>query len=157
MRIGILSDTHGVLRDTVLERLTDCDRLLHAGDVGGRPLLERLVCLAPVDAVRGNVDHGDCADLPMTLERTLGGIDIRMVHRREDIPREWLRAPPEAPPRLVVHGHSHRPELSWHGGVLLLNPGAAGQRRFRLPLTVATVTVRDGRMIPELLSIEGPS
>lgn len=159
MRIGVLSDTHGMLRPRVLERLAGCDLLLHAGDVGaggaggdaGEPILSRLRRLAPVVAVRGNVDgSGDLAALPVTAAGDLAaGVPYRMTHRREDIERAWLR---EA--RLVVFGHSHRPELAWQGACLLLNPGACGARRFDLPLTVAVVRVEDGRLIPEILAVE---
>jgi putative phosphoesterase len=155
MRVGILSDTHGVLRPAVLERLAGCDLLLHAGDVGEagggeEPILARLAGLAPVLAVHGNCDGGAlAAALPAALAGELAGLPYRMTHRREDVESAWLRAS-----RLVVFGHSHRPELEWRGECLLLNPGACGARRFRLPLTVAVVRVEGDRLIPEILAIE---
>jgi putative phosphoesterase len=119
MRIGILSDTHGTLRPEVLERLHGCDHLLHAGDVGELSLLEPLRTVAPVTAVRGNMDAGtSAATLPDRIALELGGFPIRMVHRREEIDPAWPR---EA--RLIVYGHTHRPELEWRGDCLLLNPG----------------------------------
>ncbi|MBV8202274.1 MAG: metallophosphoesterase family protein [Acidobacteria bacterium] len=155
MRVGVLADTHGVLRPAVLERLAGCDLLLHGGDIGEpgggeEPILTRLARLAPVLAVRGNCDGGElAAALPAALAGELAGLPYRMTHRREDVAPAWLRDS-----RLVVFGHSHRPELEWRGECLLLNPGGCGSRRFRLPLTVAVVRVEADRLIPEILAIE---
>lgn len=163
MRVGVLADTHGLLRPLVLERLAGCDLLLHAGDVGevggqrggdpaddAAPILARLARLAPVLAVHGNVDGGAlAAALPAVRSGDLAGLPFRMTHRREDVAPEWLRQA-----RLIVFGHSHRPELEWQGDCLLLNPGSCGARRFRLPLTVAVVTVAGDRLVPEILSVE---
>src|SRR5262249_46217127 len=124
MRVGVLADTHNLLRPEVLARLAGCDRLLHAGDVGGPEILARLGAIAPVAAVRGNVDG---EGLPETLEGDLGGLRFGMVHRREDVPADWPKHL-----ALIVFGHSHRPELAWRGDCLLLNPGACGPRRFSL-------------------------
>jgi uncharacterized protein len=149
MRVGVLSDTHGLLRPAVLARLAGSERILHAGDVGGPEILDALRAIAPVEAVRGNVDTGAMASLPESVAGELDGLPFRMVHRREDADPKWL-------PRLslLVFGHSHRPEISWESGCLLLNPGAAGQRRFKLPLTVAVLTIADGRIVPEILAVE---
>ncbi|HEV3455043.1 MAG TPA: metallophosphoesterase family protein [Thermoanaerobaculia bacterium] len=155
MRVGVLADTHGVLRQAVLDRLAGCDLLLHAGDVGEtrngeEPILTRLARLAPVLAVRGNWDSGGLvAALPADLAGEIAGLPYRMTHRREDVAPAWLHQS-----RLVVFGHSHRPELEWRGDCLLLNPGSCGTRRFRLPLTVALVRVEGDRLIPEVLAIE---
>jgi putative phosphoesterase len=146
----VISDTHNLLRPRVLERLDGCERILHAGDVGGLEILEQLRRIAPVAAVRGNTDTGaTAAELPETLAGDLDGLPFRMVHRREDIDRTW-----PGRMRLLVFGHSHRPELEWQGNCLLLNPGACGQRRFHLPLTLAILTVADNRIVPEILSAE---
>lgn len=159
LRVGILSDTHGVLRPLVLERLAGCDLLLHAGDVGepvpaapggGEPILTRLARVAPVVAVRGNRDHGELgAALPAVQTGDLAGLPYLMTHRREDVPADGPRRS-----RLIVFGHSHRPELEWQGDCLLLNPGSCGSRRFRLPLTLAVVTVVDNRLVPEIRAVE---
>lgn len=149
MRVGVLSDTHNLLRPRVLELLAGCERILHAGDVGDLGLLDRLRGIAPVDAIRGNTDSGAAATLPEILAGDLGGLPFRMTHRREDVDPRW---PAES--RLVIYGHSHRPELSWHGSCLLLNPGACGPRRFHLPLTLAILRVVDHRIVPEILAVE---
>ena len=150
----MLSDTHGILRPRVLERLAGCDLLLHAGDVGvaegAAQILAQLEQLARVVAVRGNTDGGElAAALPAVRSGELAGVAYRMTHRREDVDPDWLR---EA--RLIVFGHSHRPELEWRGDCLLLNPGSCGARRFQLPLTVAVVTITGKRLVPEILAVE---
>jgi hypothetical protein len=150
MRVGVVSDTHNLLRPRVLERLDGCERILHAGDVGGLEILEQLRRVAPVAAIRGNTDAGDTAvELPEMLAGDLDGLPFRMIHRREDADRTW-----PSRLRLLVFGHSHRPELEWQGNCLLLNPGACGRRRFHLPLTLAILTVADNRIVPEILSVE---
>lgn len=153
MRVGVLSDTHNLLRPRVLELLAGCDRILHAGDVGELEILEQLrrsTPLAALAAVRGNTDAGaTAAALPETLAGDLDGLPFRMVHRREDMDPAW-----PGRLRLVVFGHSHRPELEWQGSCLLLNPGSCGPRRFHLPLTLAILTVADGRIVPEIRAVE---
>ncbi|HEX4966744.1 MAG TPA: metallophosphoesterase family protein [Thermoanaerobaculia bacterium] len=149
MRVGVLSDTHDLLRPRVLERLAGCERILHAGDVGNLTILEALRRIAPVEAVRGNTDTGAAAVLPESLAGEIGGLPFRMVHRREDADPAWM---PRL--RLLIFGHSHRPELEWRGDCLLLNPGACGPRRFHLPLTLAILTVTDHRIVPEILAVE---
>ncbi len=149
MRLAILSDTHGLLRPRVLELAAGCDRILHAGDVGDPAILDRLRRIAPVEAVRGNMDGGALAGLPAVAAGELDGLAYRMTHRREDIDPAWPRQA-----RLIVFGHSHRPELEWRSGCLLLNPGAVGARRFQLPLTMARVRVTDGRLVPEIVAVE---
>jgi putative phosphoesterase len=150
MRVGVLSDTHGLLRPRVLTLLQGCDRILHAGDVGGTEVLKKLREIAPVDVVRGNTDSGpEAEELPLMASGDLDGLAFRMIHRREDVDPFWAKQA-----RLVVFGHSHRPELEWRGACLLLNPGAVGPRRFSYPLTLAILTVADGRLVPEILAVE---
>jgi putative phosphoesterase len=150
MRVGVIADTHGLLRPRVLTLLQGCDRILHAGDVGTAEVLAGLREIAPVEAVRGNIDTGpETMSLPPVVAGELGGLPFRMVHRREDAESAWMNGL-----RLLVFGHSHRPELQWQGACLLLNPGACGQRRFSYPLTLAVLTTRDGRLVPEILAVE---
>ena len=149
MRVGVLADTHGLLRPRVLELLAGCDRLLHAGDVGDPAILDALRRIAPLEAVRGNVDQGPILDrLPDSVSGQLGEVPFGMVHRREEVPADWRRRL-----RLVVCGHSHRPELTWEGRCLLLNPGACGQARFHLPLTVALLQIDGERISPEIRTV----
>ena len=147
MRVGVLSDTHNLLRAGVVERLAGCERILHAGDVGDPGILDELRRIAPVMAVRGNTDSA-AAGLPETLAGDLGGLPFRMVHRREDADPAWMLGL-----RLLIFGHSHRPEVEWRGDCLLLNPGACGPRRFHLPLTLAILTVTGSTIVPEILSV----
>lgn len=150
MRVGVLSDTHGILRPRVVELLRGCERILHAGDVGHPSVLEALNELAPVAVVRGNVDHDPgLRQLPEHLAGELAGLPFRMTHRREDVESSWT-----SKLRLVVFGHSHRPELEWHSSCLLLNPGSCGQRRFHFPLTLALLKIADNRIVPEIVSVE---
>jgi putative phosphoesterase len=150
MRVGVISDTHNLLRPKVLELLAGCERILHAGDVGDLAVLDALRRIAPVDAIRGNTDSGPtAAELPEVLLGDLESLPFRMVHRREDVDPRWLKDS-----RLVIFGHSHRPELAWHGSCLLLNPGACGHRRFHLPLTLAILRVADSSVVPEILAVE---
>jgi len=129
--VGLISDTHGLLREEAVRALTGSDLIIHAGDVGRSEILDRLRQIAPVYAVRGNVDHGAWADaLPETLEIEIGGARIFVLHDVKE-----LRSHPGA--AVVVSGHSHRPREEWRDGVLYVNPGAAGPRRFRLPITLA--------------------
>lgn len=132
--IGVIADTHGLLRPEVLTVLDGCLLILHLGDVGGRAddaaILERLGELAPTLAVRGNVDTAAwAASLPMTLNLTVNGWRLHLVHILADFD-------PSTPCDAVLHGHSHKPRNEWQQGRLLFNPGAAGKRRFRLPITL---------------------
>lgn len=150
MRVGVLSDTHGLMRPRVLTLLAGCDRILHAGDVGSPEVLSRLREIAPVEVVRGNVDTGpEGQELPLMVSGDLDGLPFRMIHRREDIEPSWMKSF-----RLLIFGHSHRPELEWRSACLLLNPGSCGPRRFSYPLTLAVLTVQDGRLVPEILAVE---
>ena len=133
-RIGVISDTHGLLRPEALAALEGVHHILHAGDVGEPGILDALARLAPVTAIRGNVDRGDwAADLPDTATVTSDGLAIHMIHDRKT-----LRADPmDEGWDVVISGHSHKSGIEEAGGVLWLNPGAAGPRRFRLPVSMA--------------------
>ncbi|MEM5543398.1 metallophosphoesterase family protein [Sulfitobacter sp. AS92] len=133
-RIGVISDTHGLLRPEALDALEGVRHILHAGDIGDPEHLKTLARIASVTAIRGNIDRGDWADaLPETASLTLCGLRIYMIHNRKD-----LRADPEAEGvDVVISGHSHKPRIEASGSPLWLNPGAAGPRRFRLPISLA--------------------
>ncbi|MFC3167136.1 metallophosphoesterase family protein [Paracoccus fontiphilus] len=141
-RIGVISDTHGLLRPEALEALEGVHHILHAGDIGDPRHLDVLVRIAPVTAIRGNIDRGDWAkDLPETVSLTTGGLRIHMIHDRKA-----LRADPRAEGwDVVISGHSHKPGIAETGSILWLNPGAAGPRRFRLPITLAFLWKEAGR------------
>ncbi|WP_306132754.1 metallophosphoesterase family protein [Roseivivax marinus] len=134
MLIGVISDTHGLLRPEALEALDSVDRILHAGDIGNPAHLEALARIAPVTAIRGNIDHGPSAEaLPETVSLKVGSLRIHMIHDRNA-----LQADPDAEGwDVVISGHSHKPCIEESGCTLWLNPGAAGPRRFRLPITLA--------------------
>ena len=138
MLVGVISDTHGLLRPEALVALAGVEHILHAGDVGDARILDALREIAPVTAIRGNVDQwGDCAELPATEYVELAGKAFYLVHSED-----WLDLKPEAAGlACVVSGHSHRASVQTRGGVLYLNPGSAGPQRFKLPITLALMTV----------------
>jgi len=141
-RIGVISDTHGLLRPEALEALEGVDRILHAGDIGDPDHLDALARIAPVTAVRGNIDRGPWAEsLPEAVSLTIGGLRIHMIHDRKD-----LQVDPKVEGwNVVISGHSHKPGIEETGSTLWLNPGAAGPRRFRLPITLAFLWEEAGR------------
>ena len=150
LRIGLISDTHGLLRPEALAFLAGCDHLVHAGDIGGPEILEGLAAIAPLSVVRGNNDHAAwAAAIPASLTLALGGIRLHAVH---DI-AELDIVPAEAGVQVVVSGHSHKPSLTERAGVLYVNPGSAGPRRFTLPISVAELRIAEGRETPRLVTL----
>lgn len=148
--IGILSDTHGLLRPEVENALAGCDHILHAGDVGDSQVLARLARIAPVTAVRGNMDYGSWANtLPVTEMVEIDAVFFYILH---DLHRLELD-PSAAGIHVVVSGHTHQPELLRKDGVFYLNPGSAGQRRYDYPVSVARVPIDNGRPIPRIVEI----
>jgi putative phosphoesterase len=140
MIIGVISDTHGLLRPEALQALAGADRIIHAGDVGAPEVLEALARVAPLTAVRGNNDHAPWADvLPLTAVLEAGAVHIYVLHDRNELDLD----PAAAGFRVVVAGHSHKPGQERQGGVLYFNPGSAGPRRFRLPISIGRL-VLDG-------------
>lgn len=137
-RIGVISDTHGLLRDEVKERLQGCDRILHAGDIDAPSVLEELNQIAPTCAVRGNKDGEWAEDIPEIQVIDDIGIRVLMLHNRKQMDRE-----PE-PYDLIIYGHSHKYEEKREQGTVWLNPGSCGPRRFKLPITMALLHVEDG-------------
>jgi putative phosphoesterase len=141
MLIGVISDTHGLLRPGAVAALLGVEHILHAGDVGDVAILDALREIAPVTAIRGNVDvAGACAELPVTDVVELGGRLFYLVHSVHDLDIN----PVVAGVAMVVSGHSHKASVQVRDGVIYFNPGSAGPRRFSLPVTVGFVTVEDG-------------
>ena len=145
MKLGILSDTHNLLRPEVLEALAGVDAILHAGDISSRAVLDRLGKIAPVYAVRGHADQDWGEDVPPFVDMELGGLHIYMTHKKKDLPRDLT------PYDLAVVGHSHRYAETTQGHVLLLNPGSCGPRRFHQPITlVLAETENEGIRISKI-------
>ncbi len=151
--IGVISDTHGLLRPEALDALRGSDYILHAGDVGAAGILEELAAIAPVTAIRGNVDKDDWAKrLPTTEVFEVGGVSIYMLH---DLAELDLK-PKAAGFSAVISGHSHVPKQEMRDGVLYFNPGSAGPRRFKLPVSVGKLIVQDGTVRGEILTLPAP-
>ena len=143
MRIGLISDTHNLLRDEARHALAGVDRILHAGDICTRAVLDALEAIAPVSAVRGNNDHGVWANaLPETTIVSMAGVRILIVHDLATLDVD----PPAQVIDVVISGHSHRPRVEKREGVLYVNPGSAGPRRFRLPVSVGYLEIDAGRI-----------
>jgi uncharacterized protein len=148
--VGIISDTHGLLRPEALVALEGSDLIIHAGDVGAPDILGPLREIAPVFAVRGNVDRGPWADeLPMNALVDVGKHVFFVLHDIADFDLD----PAVAGFAAVVYGHSHQPMIETRNGVLFLNPGSAGPRRFRLPIALARVIVEGDALRPELIEL----
>jgi hypothetical protein len=151
VKIGVISDTHGLLRPEALAALRDVDRVLHAGDVGKAEILDRLRELAPVTVVRGNVDRETwAAALPDSDLVEFEGVSIYILH---DLSRLDLK-PEAADIRVVVYGHSHQPKIEEKNGVLYFNPGSAGPRRFQLPVTVGRLLIKNKKISAELIKLD---
>jgi hypothetical protein len=149
--LGVISDTHGLLRPDAVDALRGSDRILHAGDIGAPEILEVLAKIAPVTAVRGNVDTASWARvLPETEIVEAGGALIYILHDRGQLDLK----PEAAGFRVVVYGHSHQPKIEEKNGVLYFNPGSAGPRRFRLPVSVGRLRIGAGKVQAELLELK---
>ena len=149
-RIGIISDTHGLLRPEAVEALRGVEHILHAGDVGDLSILDSLRELAPVTAISGNIDvGGPCSHLPATEVITLRGQTFYMLHDRHALDLD----PAAAGFAAVISGHSHRPLIEWRQGVLYMNPGSAGPRRFSLPVSLGILSIGADSLQPQLLTL----
>jgi uncharacterized protein len=149
--LGVISDTHGLIRPQALAALAGADLIIHAGDVGSPEVIEHLRKIAPTFPIRGNVDTAAwAASLPSTDIVAAGDLLFYVLHDIGDLDLD----PPTAGFAAVVYGHSHRPSIETRDGVLYLNPGAAGPRRFRLPVTVARVKVRGRELQPEIVELD---
>lgn len=150
MRIGLISDTHGLVRAEALEALSGVEQIIHAGDIGGPDVVEALGTIASVHAIRGNNDTGPWASaFPERLGLRLGKIDVYVLHDVNTLDLD----PPAAGFRVVVAGHSHRPSVSERAGVLYVNPGSAGPRRFNLPVTVGELRFTHGAVKAEIRAL----
>ena len=154
LKIGVISDTHGLLRPEVLTNLAGCECILHLGDVGDAKILAALREFAPVTAVRGNVDKsGACSRLPETEVLLIEGGYIYMLHNIEELHLD----PAAAKFSAVLYGHSHKAEIRRHKGVLYFNPGSCGPRRFNLKVTMGYLHIDDkGTIEPEVVDLEIP-
>lgn len=155
MRIGLISDTHGLLRPEATAFLSGCDHIVHAGDIGDAGILEELAAIAPVTAVRGNNDFGAWAERVNETELIeLGGVFLYAIHDLAGLDID----PAGAGVRVVVSGHSHRPLVEKRGGILFVNPGSAGPRRFKLPISVGELTIAGGEVTARTveLPVESP-
>ena len=149
--VGVISDTHGLLRPEAIDALRGSDLIIHAGDVGNPAVIDRLRGVAPTFVVRGNIDKGDwAASLPMTELVEVAGRFFFVLHEISQLDLD----PATASFAAVVYGHSHVPSIETRDGVLFLNPGSAGPRRFKLPVTVARVVMSGRRLAPEIVELK---
>jgi uncharacterized protein len=148
--IGVISDTHGLLRPAAIEALRGVEHILHAGDVGDPSILDSLRNVAPVTAISGNIDvGGPCSHLPPTEVVTLHGHTFYMLHDRQALDLD----PAAAGFSAVISGHSHKPLIEWRHGVLYMNPGSAGPRRFSLPVSIGLLTIGADGLQPRLVTL----
>src|SRR5208282_218672 len=149
--LGVISDTHGLLRPEALQALRGSDRILHAGDVGAPEILDALAQIAPLSAIRGNVDTQPWArSLPETEVVEVAGVSIYMLH---DLGKLDLK-PQTAGFRVVIYGHSHQPKIEEKNGVLYFNPGSAGPRRFNQPVSVGKLIIKAGKVRAQLIELK---
>jgi len=148
--LGLISDTHGLLRPEAVEALGGSQAIIHAGDVGDRAILNRLKDTAPVHAVRGNVDTEPwCQSLTKDVVLELEGTSIYVLHNLEQLDTD----PKAAGFQIVISGHTHKPQSSWRDGVLYINPGSAGPRRFSLPISLARLDLGKTPWQPEFIQL----
>jgi putative phosphoesterase len=149
-RIGVIADTHGLLRPEAIDALKGSSLIIHAGDIGKPEILEALNHLAPVVAVRGNVDKEPWSQsLPLTQVVEVGQTWLYVIHELSSLDID----PSAAGFGCVIFGHSHKPSLETHNGVIFLNPGSAGPRRFKLPISVAVIDVKENVLKPRLVEL----
>ena len=149
--VGVISDTHGLLRPEAVAALKGTDLIIHAGDVGTSDVIDELQKLAPTFVVRGNVDKAHWASaLPMTAHVEVGGLLFHVLHDIAELDLD----PAAVGYAAVVYGHSHRPSIEMREGVLFLNPGSAGPRRFKLPISIARVAISGQQLRPEIVELK---
>jgi uncharacterized protein len=148
--VGVISDTHNFLRAEALSALRGCDMILHGGDVCSQGVLDELRKIAPVSAVRGNNDKGDWADrLPVDILINIGDLSVYMIHNL----KEMKAVTKDKRISVVISGHSHKPYVEERNGVLYLNPGSAGRQRFKLPVSLARLTINGTRAEAEIIDL----
>jgi uncharacterized protein len=153
LHIGLISDTHGLLRPEALQALHGSDHIVHAGDIGDPAILQQLAAIAPLTAVRGNNDQGAAyARISDTEVLEAGGVRLYVIHDLNELDLD----PAAAGFRVVVSGHSHRPSSRWRDEVLYVNPGSAGPRRFSLPIAIGRLKLDQGLIETELLELQTP-
>jgi putative phosphoesterase len=146
----VIFDTHGLLRPEAIDALRDSDAIIHAGDIGDPKIVPELERVAPVTAIRGNIDTSAWSrKFPATNVLEAGGTHIYVLHNLQELDLD----PPAAGFEAVVFGHSHQPLIELRKGILFFNPGSAGPRRFRLPISVGRITIEHGKLKPELIDI----
>ena len=151
MRVGLISDTHGLIREEALAFLWGCDQIIHAGDIGGPEILDALANISPVTAVRGNNDTDVWAsELPEVTQLQLGSTSVYVLHDMAQLDVDPLPAGIS----VVIFGHSHRPVVQRRDGVTYINPGSAGPRRFNLPISVGELIIRKNTVTPHIISLE---
>jgi putative phosphoesterase len=151
--VGVISDTHGLVRPEALAALAGVERIVHAGDIGAPAVLDALTRIAPVSAVRGNNDRERwAAGIPETDVVEVGDVSLYVLHDLHELDLD----PRAAGFAAVIAGHSHQPRQEERDGVLFFNPGSAGPRRFRLPISVGRLTIARGRVAGQLLTLEVP-
>ena len=152
MRVGLISDTHGLLRPEALDFLAGCNYIVHGGDIGNAAILERLADIAPLTTVRGNNDREAWARaIPVSAQLTIGGVVLHAIHDIKELDID----PAAVGVRSVVSGHSHRPSCSERNGVLYINPGSAGRRRFSLPISAAELIIEGNTVRPRIVTLVG--
>lgn len=152
-RIGLISDTHGLVRPDVHDALAGVELILHAGDVGGDEVLDELSAIAPIEAVFGNCDSPDDPRLSQSIVRVFSGVTVHVSHGHEVGSPTPARLRARYSERVLVFGHTHRPLVETGEGQLVVNPGAAGQRRFNLLPSVAVLTIENGEPAVEIVNL----
>jgi uncharacterized protein len=150
MRIGVISDTHGLLRPEAIAALNDSSLIIHAGDIGKPEVLKALQQVAPVVAVRGNIDRESwCRSLPLTQTVEIGNKKLYVIHDLSTLDLD----PGATGCDVVIFGHSHQPSIKTRNGVIFLNPGSAGPRRFKLPVCIAKIEEKENMLRPQLIEL----
>jgi len=149
--VGVISDTHGLLRPEAVAALRGSQYIIHAGDIGDPQILDQLAAIAPLTAVRGNVDHGAWAEkIPATNVLEVEEVSLYVLHSLEELDLK----PEAAKFSAVIYGHSHVPKQEWKNGVLFFNPGSAGPRRFKLPVSVGRLLLTNGKVESQIITLE---